>query len=71
MLTSQEVAELYVELGQKKANYSVLKLILLAMFGGMMIGLASVGANTVSATVDNPSIAKLLSGLVFPTGLSI
>ena len=71
MLTSQEVAELYVELGQKKANYSVLKLILLAMFGGMMIGLASVGANTVSATVDNPSIAKLLSGLVFPTGLAM
>ena len=57
--------------GKKKANYSVLKLILLAMFGGMMIGLASVGANTVSATVDNPSIAKLLSGLVFTTGLSM
>ena len=71
MLTSQEVAELYVELGQKKANYSVLKLILLAMLGGIMIGLASAGANTVSATMDNPSIAKLLSGIVFPTGLAM
>lgn len=71
MLTSQEVAERYVELGQKKADYPALKLILLAALGGMMIALASAGSNTVSATVDNDSIAKLLSGLVFPAGLAM
>ena len=71
MLTSQEVAEYYSDLGKKKANYPISKIILLAIMGGIMIALASAGSNTVSATTESPSLAKFLSGLIFPAGLAM
>ena len=71
MLTSQELAKEYIDLGYKKANYPLYKMIGLAILAGMFIAFASVASNTVSATVQNGSISKLLSGLVFPGGLAM
>lgn len=71
MLTSKEVAEAYIEVGEKKANYPLYKMIGLAILAGIFIAFASVASNTVSATVDSGSIAKLLAGLVFPGGLAM
>ncbi|MGP1410262.1 MAG: formate/nitrite transporter family protein [Peptoanaerobacter stomatis] len=69
MLSAKEVAEQYIELGEKKSGYPLYKMIGLAILAGIFIALASVASNTVSATVESGSIAKLLAGLVFPGGL--
>ena len=71
MLTSKELATEYIELGYKKANYPLYKMIGLAILAGMFIAFASVASNAVSATVQNGSIAKLLAGLIFPGGLAM
>ena len=71
MLTSAEVAKEYIELGYKKANYPLYKMIGLSILAGMFIAFASVGSNTVSATVTSGSIGKLLAGLIFPGGLAM
>lgn len=71
MLSSKEVATMYIDLGEKKANYPLYKMITLAILAGIFIAFASVASNTVTSTVENQSIAKLLAGLVFPGGLAM
>ena len=71
MLSPKEIAEYYAELGVKKANTKLLNLIILSVFASAVIGLASASANTALSTVDNASLAKLLSALIFPAGLAM
>lgn len=71
MSSPEEIAEYYAELGVKKANAKLLNLVILSIFGSAIIGLASASANTAISTVDNASLAKLLSALIFPAGLSM
>ncbi len=71
MLSTKEVMAKYVGLGENKVKNSIGKTILLAIIAGFFIALAGVGANTAIATIENPSIAKLVSAAVFPAGLSM
>lgn len=71
MLSTKEVMEKYVSLGENKVNTPFLKTLLLAVIAGFFIALAGVGANAAIATIENPSIAKLISAVVFPAGLSM
>lgn len=69
MITPHEVAKYYIELGDKKAHLSISKIYTLAILAGSFIALAAVAANTSSATIENGSIAKILSALAFPGGI--
>ena len=71
MYTPAEVTKNVVGIGKGKAALSVSKMLILGMMAGIFIALAAVASNTVSCTVESASIAKLLSGLVFPAGLTM
>lgn len=69
MNTPLEVARNYVTIGKNKVNTPVSKMIVLAILAGMYIAFAGVAASTASSTIENASLAKLISGVVFPGGL--
>ncbi len=71
MFTPDEVAKNVIGIGKKKANLSISRMLALGIMAGMFIALAAVGSNTVSCTVENGSLAKLLCGCVFPGGLTM
>ncbi len=71
MNAPHEVAANYVEIGKKKTQLPVSKMLILAIMAGMFIALGAVGANTASSTIANASIARLVGALVFPTGLTM
>lgn len=71
MNSPAEVANNYVNIGKGKVNLPVSKMFVLAILAGMFIALAGVAAGTASASIATPSVAKLVSGLVFPGGLAM
>lgn len=71
MLTPSETARSFLAAGEKKAKLPADKMFLLAVFSGIYIALAGVGATAAAVTVENASLARLLSACVFPAGLSI
>ncbi len=66
-----EIARNFVEIGIHKVRLSAWKMVILGFFAGMFIGFAGVAATTASATVENPSLAKLLGAIVFPAGMAM
>ena len=59
----------YIEIVKGKINNKFIKTLILAIYAGMFISLAGLLSTMVSYKVDNNSIAKILSGIVFPIGL--
>jgi formate/nitrite transporter len=66
-----EIARNFVEIGYHKVRLSAFKMVLLGIFAGIFIGFAGIASTTASATVDNPSLAKLLGACVFPAGMAM
>lgn len=64
-----EFVENYTEAGTKKAEASILKLLLLGILAGLFIGFGGVVANTASHSLTNVSVIRTVSGLLFPFGL--
>lgn len=71
MLTPSEIAKSFLVVGEAKAALPRRKMFLLAVLAGAYIALAGIGATTASVTVENASLAKLLSACVFPAGLAM
>ncbi len=71
MYTPAEVAKNVIGIGKGKAALSAGRMLVLGMMAGFFIAMGAVASNTVSCMVENASIAKLLCGLVFPTGLTM
>ena len=71
MFTPAEVANNVIGIGKAKAGNKAYKLFLLGILAGMFIALAAAGANTAMSTIANPSVAKLVSALIFPAGLTM
>ena len=67
--TPSEFVENYARIGEKKTGSPVWKLFLLGIFGGLFIGLSGVLTNTVSHSLTNIGLIRLVSGLLFPFGL--
>ena len=61
--------ENYLNTAKDKINNTKLKTFILAIFAGIFISLAAILSVTVSLSITNYSIAKILSALVFPIGL--
>ncbi|MDE7113260.1 MAG: formate/nitrite transporter family protein, partial [Acetatifactor sp.] len=66
-----EIARNFVEIGIHKVRLSAFKMVILGVFAGMFIGFAGIACTTASATVANPSVAKLLGACVFPAGMAM
>lgn len=66
-----EIAKNFVIIGTHKVKIPALKMVLLGIFAGLFIGFAGIASTTASATIANPSIAKLVGACVFPAGLAM
>lgn len=66
-----EIAQNYVEVCIHKVRLSALKMLVLGMFAGIFISMAGVAATTISVTVENPAVARILSAAIFPAGLAM
>lgn len=72
MLSGAEVMAAYADtFGKKKAGSSALKLFLLGIVSGLIIGLSAVAAGAVTHAIQNAGTARLVAGLIFPFGLGI
>ncbi len=54
-----------------KAALPLGRMFLLACMAGAFVALAGVASTAAAATVGDPSLAKLISGCVFPAGLAM
>lgn len=66
-----EIARNYVEIGIHKVRLSAFKMLVLGFFAGMFIGFAGIASTVGSATVENPSLARLVSACLFPAGMAM
>lgn len=66
-----EIARNYVEIGIHKVRLSALKMIILGMFAGIFIGFAGIASTVGSSTIENPSVARLVSACLFPAGMAM
>lgn len=64
-----EMTEKYVEVGFKKTNLPVYRLLLLGILGGAFIAFASQGSNMAIHTIQSVGIGKAFAGALFSTGL--
>ena len=71
MNTPKEVAQNYIATGVTKTKYTVGKMLLLGILAGMFIALACAGTTVASSTITNPSVAKIVTALLFPAGLAM
>lgn len=71
MLTPPEIARSFLTIGKNKAGLPLGKMFILAVLAGAYVALAGVGATAAAVTVENASLAKLLSACVFPAGLAM
>lgn len=71
MYTPKEVAENYLSACRAKAALPLGRMFLLACMAGAFVALAGVASTAAAATVGDPSLAKLVSGCVFPAGLAM
>ncbi len=66
-----EVARNFVDIGIHKVRLSAFKMLILGVFAGLFIGFAGIASTTASATIENPSVAKLVGAVVFPSGMAM
>ncbi|MDR2605809.1 MAG: formate/nitrite transporter family protein [Oscillospiraceae bacterium] len=71
MLSPAEILEKWIATGKAKANNSVPRLFVLAVFAGIFIAFAGVGATIASASIETASVAKRVGACVFPGGLAM
>ena len=67
----QEIAANYHSIARHKAEIPVSILFFRAVLAGSLIALAAFGANSVYALMEDQHIAKLISALLFPSGLAM
>ena len=66
-----EIAQNYVEIGIHKVRLSAFKMLVLGIFAGIFIGFAGIASTVGSATMENPSLARLASACLFPAGMAM
>ena len=71
MISISDATVKYSEAGIEKSKMQIGKMFILAFLAGMFIAFASIFSIISSATVENHSLAKLISALVFPAGLAM
>ena len=69
MLSPVEFVDFYAQVGAKKSANSAGRLFLAAILAGFLIASGAVAASTASYGLENASVARVVSGLLFPFGL--
>ncbi len=69
MLTFKETVEAYSQTGVRKVDSGALRLLILSMLAGFQVAAAGHVSTIASFAVENVSLAKLISGALFPIGL--
>lgn len=69
MLSPGEFLPFYAGIGAKKCANSAARLFLAAVLAGFLIAAGAVAASVASYGLENPSAARVVSGLLFPFGL--
>ena len=69
MRSPAEFVQAYALIGQKKTLAPAWRLLLLGLLAGFFIGMGAAVTNTAGHAIANPSIAKVVAGLLFPFGL--
>lgn len=59
----------YIEIGMNKIKNKVFKTFILSIMAGFLIAFAGYASTLVSFSINNFSVSKLLSALIFPMGL--
>ena len=68
-MTAAEFVKAYPETSEKKASSPIWRLLVLGILAGFWIGLGGAVSSSVSWSVENPGLAKLVNGALFPAGL--
>lgn len=68
-MNSEGITEYVTDVGVSKSNTKFLKGFLLAFMGGMFIALASIGSIIGTCTITSFSVASVVAGIIFGTGL--
>ena len=55
--------------GKAKTEMPVWKVLLLGIFAGMFIAFGASSSSLAIHAIENPGVAKLIAGLIFPVGL--
>ena len=71
MISPSEIARNFIDIGTSKTKVSSVKLLVLGLFAGMFIAFTGAGTVIASATIDNPSVAKIIMAFIFPGGLTM
>lgn len=71
MNSPAEIAANYSAVAQGKVRLRTGQMLLLSMMAGVFIALAGVGSSAAACSIAAPSLAKLVSALVFPAGLAM
>lgn len=71
LFSPAEVAKNYINTGKGKVNTPISKMFLLAIMAGAFIAIGGIASTTASVSVEQASVAKFLSGCVFPGGLTM
>ncbi len=71
LFSPAEVAKNYMAVGKAKVNAPIPKTLLLAVLAGMFIAVGGIASTTAAVSVASPSLAKLVSAVVFPGGLTM
>ncbi len=67
--TPQQIPAIMEQNGINKANMGFRRLVILAIMAGAFIGLGAMGASAAAHAFTSPAVQKLVSSVVFPTGL--
>ena len=65
----EEMFNNYGDAAKKKVKYGLSKTLLLAILAGAFIAIAAAASTYASNFITNKSLAKIISGLIFPFGL--
>lgn len=71
MLTPAEVTRNYGPIGKKKSELPGTMLFTLAILAGFFVAFGAFGATVASHSMDNASLARLMSGVTFPIGIAM
>ena len=69
MLSPAEFVESYCGIGEKKCASGAGKLLVLSVLAGFFIAMGGAVTNTAAHALENPSVIKIVCGLLFPFGL--
>ena len=69
LFSPSEFVKNFESIGRNKAEMPFLKLLFLAILAGLLIAFGGATSNAAIHSIDNVSVAKVVSGAIFPFGL--